>query len=166
VPKTKYTYDVYGNELSQTDANSNLTSFTYDAFGDQLTRSLPDGESESETYDNFGRLASSLDFNQNQTAYSYDSLGRVYQVTYTSPTGTSPDETVTYHYNALGQKDWMTDATASGTATTNYYYDAQGNLTSTVTPQGTVNHVYDPATGLLMRTYTADGAVDRRELRL
>ena len=82
-PITQYTYDQYGRELTQTDANNHTTSFTYDAFGNQLTRTLPGEEVAKQFYDNYGRLDHSLDFDGNQTSYQYDALSRVTLIDYT-----------------------------------------------------------------------------------
>ena len=173
-PITQYTYDQQGHELTQTDANNHTTSFTYDAFGNQLTRTLPGEEVSKQFYDTYGRLDHSLDFDGNQTQYHYDDLNRVTEIDYTPAGASSPDETVSYSYDGLGQKTLAVDQTYTmgqfaATVTTKYAYDAQGNLTSTETIQqqqgttlshDTVNHVYDPATGLLIQTNTSDGALN------
>jgi YD repeat-containing protein len=41
-------------------------------------------------------------------------------------------------------------------ATTTNHYDADGNLTEEDTPEGVIHHVFDPATGELIETYTAN----------
>ena len=40
-PVTQYGYDMYGDELSQTDANGHVTTWTYDSLGHQLSSNLP-----------------------------------------------------------------------------------------------------------------------------
>ncbi len=48
--------------------------------------------------------------------------------------------------------------TASGITT--YAYDTDGHVTQVTSPQGVLNHAYDPASGELTRTWTRDGALD------
>src|SRR5262249_8356382 len=40
-PRTVYRYDVYGNQVSVTDANGHVTTYEYDEFGHQVSRTLP-----------------------------------------------------------------------------------------------------------------------------
>jgi RHS repeat-associated protein len=164
-PVTAYGYDAYGDEISQTDANGHVTHFTYDALGEQTGRTLPDSETENTTYDAFGRVLTSTDFKGQTTAYTYDDTaigdgeetGEYFFAAGVSAldssgdvqTSLAGDSTVTT-YDNLGRTATVTDST--GTATDSY--DAEGNLIKQVKPEGTINYVYDPATGRLMETWT------------
>jgi RHS repeat-associated protein len=164
VPITKYVYDAFGNETSQQDADGNTTQFSYDAFGDQTGETLPMSQSESSFYNSYGQLDHSFDFKGNETKYAYDALGRVSTISYYPSSNLSTaDDVVTYAYTPLGQVSTLTETFASGpTRTDTYTYDADGNVISDQSVQGTINqtvyHTYDPATGQLMQTHTADGA--------
>ena len=138
-PTTYYTYDVYGDELSEKDADGNITTYTYDALGRELTRTLPSPNAVTEyfTYDPMGREQTHTDFDGNVATYNYNTLGQIQQIIYTG-TGKTP-QTVNYTYTPLGQQYTVEDA--SGTTT--YSYDANGDITQEVTPEGTINYIYN-----------------------
>jgi len=81
--ETKYAYDTYGNQTSQTDARGNTTSTSYDTtyhtYPVQIVN--PKGHTENRSYYQpgesggiFGMLKSVADPNGNVTTYNYDSL--------------------------------------------------------------------------------------------
>jgi YD repeat-containing protein len=155
-PHTQYVYDAAGNEVEQIDAKGNITTFTYDEYGNQIGETLPDGESDSASFNSLGQETQSVDYDHNTASYTYYSTygsgaytGDVEKIVYTG-SGQTPD-TVTYTYTSTGQEHTVTD-TFDGTTT--YTYGAYGNQTQVASPQGTVNYVFDPATGLLIETWT------------
>jgi RHS repeat-associated protein len=140
---TSYAYDEVGNRITQTDANTHTTSYAYDQRGRRIQRKLPLGQTESYAYDNNGNLSSRTDFNGHTTTYGYDNLNRLLAKNadaffVTNHLGAA---TVTYTYNALGQRATMADA--SGTST--YAYDARNRLITKATPEGTLSYTYDAA---------------------
>jgi len=115
------------------------------------------------------------DANGDATTFSYDSLNRLTGVVYADATS------VTYAYDAVGNRTTMTGPTGSTTYTydsldrplsvnspqglVSYTYDALNRLT-TATPAGTTTSVYDSANRLISvtdwngnaTTYTYDAA--------
>ena len=172
IPRWTYVYDASGNETAQVSPNEQAgyqaspntftgdTRFAYDQNGNEVSRTLPDGEKETFTYDQFNRVATHTDFDGNVAQYSYYTdynttsdhyTGSLASVQYTGSAG-HQSETVTYTYTSLGQLYQLTDA--SGTTPTTYTYDVFGNETQAVTPEGTINYYFDPATQLHTETWT------------
>lgn len=78
--------------------------------------------------------------------YAYDDLNRLLQKTAdpffstgACSGGVCGATQVSFTYNALGQRQTMTDASG----TTNYTYDANNRLQHKVTPEGGLNYSYD-----------------------
>jgi RHS repeat-associated protein len=140
---TSYGYDEVGNRITQTDANQHTTSYAYDQLGRRIQRKLPMGQTESYTYDANGNLKSRTDFNGRTTAYAYDNLNRLLIKTADAFFATNHlgAASVSFTYNALGQRATMADASG----TTNYAYDNRNRLTSKATPEGTLTYTYDAA---------------------
>lgn len=158
-PTTQYGYDPYGNMFKITDANQHVTQFTFDQFGHQLTRTLPMGQTENATYDSFGRENISTDFKGQQTQNHYDSLGRLYEKDFYAAGATSPGETVVYSFDSLGREYQYTDTIGTNVRLKQYGFDAEDRVSSITTPEGTVNYVFDPATGFHTRTYTVNSDI-------
>jgi RHS repeat-associated protein len=149
---TSYGYDELGNQLTQTDALNRVTRFEYDKLGRRVKRTLPLGQVETYSYNTAGNLSSRKDFKGKTTIYSYDSMNRLLSKT---PDATLAEPTISFTYNALGQRLTMSDS--SGVTT--YGYDSRNRLTSKATPQGTLAYTYDNASNLLtMRSSNANGA--------
>ncbi len=132
---TSYAYDEVGNRISQTDANNHTTAYAYDRRGRRTQRTLPLGQTEGYTYDAAGSLLTRTDFNGRVTTYTYDASNRL--LTKTADPYFAQNHigaaSVTYSYNAQGQRYTMTDA--SGTT---YYlaYDNNGHVTQIGEPSG------------------------------
>lgn len=133
---TSYTYDSYGNMLTQTlpdpdgagPLSSTVLTYTRDAYG-RATSVAAGGVTTSSTYDSLGRVTSETDGLGNTTSYVWNALGRIESVTYPDPddTGvlTAPVESFTY--------DWygrpLTETAVNGVIT-EYAYDSAGLLAS------------------------------------
>jgi RHS repeat-associated protein len=166
-PRTEYTYDDYGNQLTQRDALGRVTTFAHDAFNNLTSRTLPQGQgdtsppTESMTYDSFGRMASRTDFGGNVTVYHYDALlGRLTETDFFAaghnPATSPPDQEVTVQYDPLGRLSQVVDS-AYGTVT--YGYDSDSHMTSVTTPEGQISYGYDLATGWHTSTTTANTGI-------
>ncbi len=149
--ETTYAYDELGRQISQTDANNHTTRFEYDQLGRRLKRILPAGQFETYSYDSAGNLQSRMDFNGKTTTFTYDLMRRLLSKT---PEASLNQTTVSFTYNATGQRASMTDATG----TTTYTYDARNRLGSKQTPFGTLSYSYNEAGSLsTLRSSNANG---------
>ncbi|MCR9197400.1 MAG: hypothetical protein NXI04_02035 [Planctomycetaceae bacterium] len=133
---TSYTYDSYGNMLTQTlpdpdgagPLSSTVVTYTRDAYG-RATSVAAGGVTTASTYDSLGRITSETDGLGNTTSYVWNALGRIESITYPDPddTGvlTAPVESFTY--------DWygrtLTETATNGVVT-EYAYDSAGLLAS------------------------------------
>jgi RHS repeat-associated protein len=164
---TTYSYDTFGNLTSVLDPAGGLTTMTYDV-GNRLTsRSLPNGIVTSYSYDDLDRVASithkqgntvlaSVTYERNgigepskitredgsYVTLSYDASLRLTEEKYHSPAGVLT-ETISYSYNAAGQRTAKVDRTGTdtyrykpgfqldaitGTGDEDYSYDTDGRL--------------------------------------
>jgi RHS repeat-associated protein len=139
-----YTYEDDGQLASRTDENGNATAFTYDADGNLLTTTFADGSVTATTYDDQGNTtviaeAQGTDV-ERQVHRTYDALNRVLTVEVTGADGAQIDGTTQYTYDAAGNLSSVTDETGLLTTMT---YDELEQLVS----------VADPAEGLIRRVY-------------
>ncbi|MBC1796930.1 hypothetical protein HCA55_09325 [Listeria booriae] len=117
--KTAFTYDVYGNKLTETDEKGNTKKLEYNA-DNQLTKTtLANGTAVAYKYDDNGNTTEKFvtaDGKEQQNSYAYDSDNKVTQFT-----------------DALGRK-------------ISYEYDANANQTKVTKPNGdTIESIYDSA---------------------
>jgi RHS repeat-associated protein len=167
---TSYTYDAAGNKLTMTDATGRTTYYGYDQ-DNQLTwiqysdgktpdvaysfngvgqrTSMTDGTgTTSYTYDGDGRLISVTDGANVSVTYGYDDDDNVTCISYPGATTacadsgqTSGTDLVNRTYDSAGELHTSTDW--NGNETT-FDYDADGNLTATIYPNGdTVTSGFD-----------------------
>jgi RHS repeat-associated protein len=124
---TAYTYDAIGNQLTQTDANTNQTAYDYDAMNRRVSRRLPDGRTESYTnYDFTGNLTGKTDFAGNGFTYGY----RPSDDLLTSVTG--PGVNLGTGYDSFLRRQSMSDPTGNTTFT----YDERDRMASQTSPIG------------------------------
>jgi RHS repeat-associated protein len=149
---TRYQYDEVGSQIAQIDALNRTNLFAYDSMGRRIAHTRPDNATEGFTYDLAGNLVDNTNFNNEVMVSQYDAMNRltnrstlyVYDETY----GTS----VSFSYTATGQRQSMVDGYGTTTiynydnrdrlvqknvawnynltASLNYHYDANGNVTN------------------------------------
>ena len=142
-----WTYDADGNVLTSTDRDGNVTDYNYDALGRLTTAkygvtSSGDYDTVTTSYDQGNRPTQVTDSLTGTYSYSYDNLNDVTQ--YTSPQGS-----ISYTYNSVGQRTGMT---ASGQSATGYTYDADGELTGLTQGSATASYSYDADGDLTSQT--------------
>ena len=177
---TRQRVDGGGRVVATTDANGNTTKLYYDELGRLVKQVDPDpqgGTSSEEvrsthwTYDAHGNLESVEDQRGNKTGYRYDDLDRITHL------DDALGQTVTTEYDARGNAIKVTDArghttesfydfadrlietttpdpgTGASALTTEFVYDANGNLTHTVLDPDSAavvadGQMFDTASGL------------------
>ncbi len=117
--KSAFTYDVYGNKLTETDEKGNTKKLEYNT-DNQLTKTtLANGTAVAYKYDDNSNTTEKFvtaDGKEQQNSYTYDSDNKVTQFT-----------------DALGRK-------------ISYEYDANANQTKVTKPNGdTIESIYDSA---------------------
>lgn len=128
--------DGNGNATRVTQANGVVTDYAFDAL-DRLTSvtTHPDAATNlATTYvlDGTGQPTSRTTGDGVTVNYIYDGLGRLNSVT-------GPSLSVTYAYDAAGNRTQMVDATG----TTTYQYDGLGRVTQIAAPSGALSYAYD-----------------------
>ena len=151
-PTSNYHNDQYGNVLVQTDAKQRNTLFAYDQYQHVTTRTLPMGQSEFMAYNNQGQMQQHTDFDGQVTTFTYDPLGRLSAKSFFAAGSNVPSATVAYGYDALARLTNEIDARG----VSQYTYDTDGKVLMIVTPEGTIQYGYDPATDRRIRTWTTN----------
>ena len=151
--KTSYTYDNLGRVLtktaiSDTYPNGLVTSYTWDGQGQPLTQTDP-ATTEAPT----GKVV-----HTQQTSYTYDADGDTLTQVVADLTGGDTARTTSWQYNT--GDDQVKQVTDPAGRTTQYTYDAYGNVASMTDGAGTVyDYTYSPM-GQLQQTaianYTGD----------
>ncbi|MBR5121728.1 MAG: RHS repeat protein, partial [Oscillospiraceae bacterium] len=153
-------YDMLGNVIKKTDNGGNVTNITYDAFGRVTEQTTPfDTNTLTKTkytYDFVGNVICEEVWSVSgdsqtllrKTGYVYDARGNMLQ----TRSYISQDEyivTASYTYDSKCQ---MLSST-SGSYTTQYEYDAYGNVSKITYPNGTFEtFVFSPNGNLLSHT--------------
>ncbi len=144
--RTEYVYDAQGNRLAITDALAHTTTFGYNNLGWLVRETDPLSNTWRYRYDAAGQRVTMEDAKLQTTDYEYDGMGRLVRIDY-------PDTDVTFAFNALGWRTAMTDTlgvtrwqydllgrpltiTHPISGTVGYRYDAQGNRTALIYPDG------------------------------
>ncbi|MFJ6484265.1 LamG-like jellyroll fold domain-containing protein [Streptomyces sp. NPDC091682] len=127
---SRFTWDDAGNQVSSTTPAGRVTSATHDKAGQTLTVTDPAGGVSSAVYDGLGRQTESKDATGRKTVTAYDLAGQPVSVT-DYGTGTTALRTTTTEYDADGN---VTASVSPGGARTTYTYNALGQLTKQVEP--------------------------------
>ena len=165
---TSYAYDADNELLSVADTVTNGgyvadQPVTYKRADGNRTQMVDESGTTSYTYDGLERLVSSTDGAGNTVTYGYDLNGDVTCLSYpnsaanTCKTIGTGIGIVTYSYEAAGQATSMTDWLGN---TTDFSYDHDSNVTSTMLPSGTnatVTTAFDNADNLNSVSVTAGG---------
>ena len=187
-------YDPAGRIAVKRLDNGLFTTYQYDSAGQllALTNALapyvqPRGplaiatvlSSFNYTYDSRGRRIS-MDTLDGGWSYEYDDLGQLTHAVLASTAADIPNQDLRYVYDEVGNRVWTVEngVTKQYTAnslnqyvtvgTTNYTFDADGNLIKEVSTQGTTTYVYNDENRLVSATspqgawqYTYDGLGNR-----
>ncbi|PJD95543.1 MAG: hypothetical protein CK425_08490 [Parachlamydia sp.] len=130
-------YDVFGREISKTDANGNTTIFHYAGHALPIEIIHPDQSREILSYTQTGLLESHIDQDELKTSYTYDILGRVVAKHYSTPDEEVASETFVYDsFNLLKKTDREGNCT-------NYTYDGAGRLVSEEISGNLTTYSYD-----------------------
>ncbi|MBN7836300.1 putative Ig domain-containing protein [Stenotrophomonas maltophilia] len=181
-------FDTRGLLISSTDANGRRVAYTYDAAGRLLRRTVdPQGLNLTTTYgyDAAGRQLSVVDSRGVETRSRYDANGQLVetlvdpnglalktsytwnaagqQLSVTVGVGTAQQVTTTYAYDALGRRSSQTVDPGTGrlNLTTQYRYDANGNVVASIDAAGRMTRFAYDADNRLQFTVDAAGGVTR-----
>jgi RHS repeat-associated protein len=134
----QYSYDANGNQLTKRARDARVITFAYDALNRLTQRIVPGsgsvpgagavGENYDFQYDLAGRRTYSYHYNQSVTTI-YDAAGRI-----VSNTTTGPNKTVSYQYDAAGNRTRLTHP--DGFAV-DFAYDALNRVTGANDNNGT-----------------------------
>lgn len=170
--ETKFSYDALDNLVNVNDPKLLDTTYTYNGFSDLKQLVSPDTGTTTYTYDSAGNRSSQTDARSKVANYTYDALNRLTGISY--PTASSLDtaytwdttqaacqtgETFTagrlakivdgsgntvYCYDRFGHVVRKVQTTNAVAFTLRYTWNAAGQLTSTIYPDGAVvDYVYD-----------------------
>ena len=135
-----YTYNIYGEVASVTDALGNVTTYEYDNTGrlTNVVMKAKDADKAASTtaygYDKAGNILTQTDGNGNVTKYEYSAHGRLMSVTNADGNAES------YVYDAFGNVTEKTDG--NGTVVL-YQYDNRNNLTQVSYDDKIIAYSYD-----------------------
>ena len=160
---TTYTYDKLNRLQTVTDPDGGVTTYTYDSVGNRASVTYPNGTVTEYTYDTLNRLTylenrkstgeiiSSYTYTLGPAGnrirvvedsgravnYTYDNLYRLTEEDITDPV--LGDETISYTYDAFGNRLTKTDSTG----VTNYTYDENDRLLTEEAPTYSNTYTYD-----------------------
>jgi RHS repeat-associated protein len=169
--ETKFSYDALDNLTQVNDPKGLNTTYTYNGLGDQTQLQSPDTGTTTYTYDSAGNRASQTDARGVTTSYGYDALNRLTSVSVPTSSlniGYVYDSTqaacqsgegygigrltriddgsgsTVYCYSRFGDLVRKVQITNGQSFTLRYQYNAAGQLTGMVYPDGaSVDYVYD-----------------------
>src|SRR5690606_1832152 len=112
----KYEYDIYGRVTKLTDQRNHSTNYVYDEQGRLISETNPLNQTTNYTYHdeptctscgnmgNHGHLASTTDPGGRSKTYQYDLAGRLTDIYFMAPDGTTIENVVTHTYDSYGRK--------------------------------------------------------------
>ena len=146
LPDNRYetmAYDAVGRLTNRTDYAGNASGYQYDAADRLRSQSFADGTVLSRTYAPSGQVATltlAKDGQSKLTKYSYGARDRLTDIE------NADQSKLHYAYDAAGQKLSQTITTPDQQSwTTDYTYDAAGNLETVTTNGQTFTYTYDAA---------------------
>jgi len=148
-----YTYDSRDNLKTQTKPDGQVIVYDYDDRSRLEKITTPDNVIDYD-YDGVGNLTVADDLDS-KLRFTYDNVNRVKTAaTLDAPGVVQPAVTLTYGYDAVGNRRSLSDSLG---ATTQYDYDAVGRLIRITTPEShVIEEDYDP-TGRLSHIYYPNG---------
>ncbi len=120
-----------------TDEKGNNTTKEFDEWQNNTKIIYPDNMESTYEYDlRFNKITRSIDPRDNISTYEYDSLGNLIRKTEAS--GSAAERAIAYDYDEMGQIIEIVYESDNHTqlSTVSYTYDAEGNLTSILGPEG------------------------------
>ena len=131
---TKYTYDLAGHRISETDPQGKIITYSYDKKGNLITKTKADGKTVTYTYDADNRLIQKEYSNGSVTRYQYDGNGNMIY---------AGNAAIAYNF-VYDANNRITGIADSNKRTIQYQYDLLGNKVKMITPEGkSVTYAYD-----------------------
>jgi RHS repeat-associated protein len=127
----EFAYDSAGNRVSATDANKHTTKFGYDGEGDKTSVLDADEHETKWSYDSTHDAISTTTPKGETTTITRDSHGNPEVIERPAPAGKT--QITKDKFNSLGELVSTTDPLER---TTKYEYDAQGDRTGEIDPEG------------------------------
>jgi RHS repeat-associated protein len=155
-----YTYDAVGRLVKEVNGNGTYSVYTYDT-ASQITSLVNYAANNAinskfeYTYDSLGRRTS-MNTLEGKWDYTYDKIGQVTRAVFTSSnTSVSPNQDLTYVYDAAGNRIQTIENGVTGNYTTNNLnqYTQSGTTTNTYDADG---NLITKKLGTLTRTYSYD----------
>jgi RHS repeat-associated protein len=163
--ETIHQYDIHGNRTSISDPEGNVTQYSYDDFGETLTEQSPVTGLTRRAYDAAGNLTSTTDANSITTTRKYDALNRVVAQRSSASSGAAPADE-----NNGRPGETQAPATQASTESVTWTYDdatpgrfAIGRLSSTIDFAGRTVYEYERRGLLTQEVRTFSGCLNRRE---
>lgn len=158
-----YEYDANGYITKKTDRNGNVTTYVPDSMGRELSRTEAHGTPIARTittqWHATYRLPVQIDETGRRTTYTYDANGKRLTET-TFDTQTLESRTTTWTYTASGQVVTVDGPRTDVSDTTDYDYDARGNLIRITNALGHVTQIPEhDAHGNPLRIVNPNGVV-------
>ena len=139
---TAFQYDPNGNLTKVIDARLKETSYVYNSMDRVQSRTDPRNKTETFAYDNSGNLKTHTDRESQVTTFRYDGLGRrTFTGFDTGGTEQSPtyESTIDVIFDDANDEVEIDD---SETGVITQAYDPLGQLSSEISPRGTVSYIY------------------------
>jgi len=162
-----YTYNEFGQAISETSPNDVVTEYHFDDQWGNLTQIVQDtgqghlNRTTDLAYDAAGRIVSRTDPNRLVSTVDYNPFGQPLVVSYPA-TANTPTETIVYNYGtdggvetALNVGNGRIESLADNRGTTTFEYELGSDRIKSIT---------DPITGPISYTYTRRGSIATRTL--